>query len=211
MALRIHEIYECLQGETSQAGRPMLLVRLAACDLRCVWCDTPDAFAEGAAWEMSALLQKIAEYGRKLVLVTGGEPLLQAETPELVSRLLETGHEVMLETGGHLDIAAIDPQTRRIVDVKCPGSGMEKFNHWPNLEQLTPRDEVKFVLADRADYDYAVACLARIPEGVEVLFSPVHGALDPQDLTGWILADRLRVRLQLQLHKLIYGDEVQGV
>ncbi len=211
MALRIHEIYECLQGETSQAGRPMLLVRLAECDLRCVWCDTPEAFAEGTPRELPDLMREIAGYGRKLILVTGGEPLLQEETPELVSQLLEGGHEVMLETGGHLDIGPIDVRARRIVDLKCPGSGMERFNHWPNLELLTPGDEVKFVLADRADYDWAVACLGRIPGDVEVLFSPVHSTLDPQDLAGWILEDRLQVRLQLQLHKLIFGDDVQGV
>ncbi len=202
MTLRVHEIYECLQGESTQVGRPMLLVRLAECDLRCVWCDTPDAFGDGTPHELPALLDTIAGYDRKLVLVTGGEPLMQAETPALIDALLARGHEVMLETGGHHDIATVDPRARRIVDFKCPGSGMERANLWSNLEALTPHDEVKFVLADRRDYDWAVGCLGRLPAGVCVLFSPVHGSLDPARLADWILADRLDVRLQLQQHKL---------
>jgi 7-carboxy-7-deazaguanine synthase len=212
--LTVFEIYPSIQGESTHAGRPCVFVRLAACDLRCAWCDTPYAFTGGQKMEVEEVLARVASAGIPLVELTGGEPLLQKDAVPLMARLLEAGHEVLVETGGHLSVAAVPAPVVRIVDVKCPGSGEASKMHWPNLDLLQPHDEVKFVIRDRADYDYARDVVARhglTARVAAVLFSPVHGVQDAQALAAWILEDRLAVRLQLQLHKFIWSPETRGV
>jgi 7-carboxy-7-deazaguanine synthase len=212
--LTVFEIYPSIQGESTHAGRPCVFVRLAACDLRCAWCDTPYAFTGGQKMSLDAVVARIGELGCRLVELTGGEPLLQKAAVPLMTTLVDAGYEVLLETGGHLSIADVPAAVVRIVDVKCPGSGEAARMHWPNLDILRRHDEVKCVLRDRADYDYArdVVTRYRLTERVAaVLFSPVHGVLDPQALAGWILEDHLTVRLQLQLHKYIWSPETRGV
>jgi 7-carboxy-7-deazaguanine synthase len=212
--LTVFEIYPSIQGESTHVGRPCVFVRLAACDLRCAWCDTPYAFTGGQKLSVDEVADRVAGLGCPLVELTGGEPLLQKDAIPLMARLLDTGHEVLLETGGHISIADVPAPVRKIVDVKCPGSGEAARMHWPNLDLLQPHDEVKCVLADRVDYDYARDVTARhalTTRVAAVHFSPVHGVLDPQTLAGWILEDRLTVRLQLQLHKYIWSPETRGV
>jgi 7-carboxy-7-deazaguanine synthase len=212
--LTINEIFHSIQGESTHTGRPCVFVRLTACDLRCSWCDTPYAFTEGRKLSVEDVVAQVEEFGCDLVEITGGEPLLQRDVYPLMDRLLESGRTVMLETGGHLSISEVPPRVIRIVDVKCPGSGESENNHWPNLELLTKHDEVKFVIRDRADYDFARAVATKhnlVERARAVLFSPVHGVLAPRDLATWILADRLKVRLQLQAHKYIWGADVRGV
>jgi 7-carboxy-7-deazaguanine synthase len=212
--LTVNEIFHSIQGESTHAGRPCVFVRLTACDLRCSWCDTPYAFHEGRKMSEDEVMAQVRSYECPLVEITGGEPLLQRDVYPLMRRLLESGHSVMLETGGHISIADVPPGVVRIVDVKCPGSGEAHRNHLPNLDLLTPLDEVKFVIRDRADYEFARETVTR--HGLEgrvaaVLFSPVHGVLDAKTLAEWILRDRLAVRLQLQVHKYIWGPDVRGV
>lgn len=212
--LTVFEIYPSIQGESTHAGRPCVFVRLAACDLRCSWCDTPYAFTGGRKMSVDEVLARVAELRMPLVELTGGEPLLQRDATPLMARLLEAGHEVLLETGGHISIADVPERVVRIVDVKCPGSGEASRMHWPNLDLLLPHDEVKFVLKDQADYEYARQVTTKhglTTRVAAVLFSPVHGVLDPQALAAWILADRLTVRLQLQQHKYIWSPETRGV
>lgn len=212
--LTIFEIYESIQGESTHAGRPCIFVRLAACDLRCAWCDTPYAFTGGAKMSIDDVIARVAAFRSPLVELTGGEPLLQKDAVPLMQRLLDKGYEVLLETGGHVPIDAVPRAVRKIVDVKCPGSGEAGRMHWPNLDALAPHDEVKFVIADRTDFDYASDVVARCNLAgrvAAVLFSPVHGVLDPQVLASWILAAGLTVRLQLQLHKYIWTPETRGV
>ena len=212
--LTVFEIYPSIQGESTHAGRPCAFVRLAACDLRCSWCDTPYAFTGGRKMAVDEVLARVEALGVPLVELTGGEPLLQKAAIPLMAGLLDAGHEVLLETGGHLSVADVPGPVVRIVDVKCPGSGEADRMHWPNLDLLQRHDEVKFVLRDRADYEYArdVAVRHRLAGRVAaVLFSPVHGVLDPQALAGWILEDHLTVRLQLQLHKYIWSPDTRGV
>lgn len=212
--LTVFEIYPSIQGESTHAGRPCVFVRLAACDLRCAWCDTPYAFTGGQKMPVEDVLARVATLGVPLVELTGGEPLLQKDAIPLMAGLLAAGHEVLLETGGHLSVADVPAPVVRIVDVKCPGSGEAGKVHWPNLALLKAHDEVKFVIRDRADYEYARDVVARhqLAERVAaVLFSPVHGVQDPQALAAWILEDRLTVRLQLQLHKFIWSPETRGV
>ena len=212
--LTINEIFHSIQGESTHTGRPCVFVRLTACDLRCSWCDTPYAFTEGTKLSVDDVVTRVADYGCDLVEITGGEPLLQRDVYPLMERLLDAGRTVMVETGGHLSIKDIPSRVIRIVDVKCPGSGESPKNHWNNLELLTPQDEVKFVIGDRADYEYARDVVARhglIGRTAAVLFSPVHHVLPAKDLAAWILADRLWVRLQLQAHKFIWGADVRGV
>ena len=212
--LTVFEIYESIQGESTHTGRPCVFIRLAACDLRCAWCDTPYAFTGGRKMSVDEVLTETARFGTRLVEITGGEPLLQPEAIPLMSRLLETGHSVLLETGGHLPIDDVPDEVVAIVDVKCPGSGEAAHMHWPNLEQLSAHDEVKFVIADRADFDYACDVVARYglaSKAAAVLLSPVHGMLAPADLARWILGARLDVRLQLQTHKYIWSPETRGV
>jgi 7-carboxy-7-deazaguanine synthase len=212
--LTINEIFHSIQGESTHAGRPCVFVRLTACDLRCSWCDTPYAFHEGRKMSVEDVIQQVEAYGCSTVEVTGGEPLLQADVYPLMERLLAAGHDVLLETGGHRSIENVPAGVIRIVDVKCPGSGEADRNHWPNLDMLARSDEVKFVIRDRADYDYAKDVVARhglAERTAAVLFSPVHGVLEPKQLAEWLLADRLPVRLQLQAHKYIWGADVRGV
>jgi 7-carboxy-7-deazaguanine synthase len=212
--LTINEIFHSIQGESTHAGRPCVFVRLTACDLRCTWCDTPYAFHEGRKMAVDEVLEQVRAFACSTVEITGGEPLLQPDVYPLMQRLLDDGHEVLLETGGHRSIADVPPGVARIVDVKCPASGEAAKNHWRNLDLLTDRDEVKFVIQDRGDYEYAKDVVARhdLPDRCRaVLFSPVHGVLDPKQLAAWILADRLRVRLQLQAHKYIWSPDTRGV
>jgi 7-carboxy-7-deazaguanine synthase len=212
--LTVNEIFHSIQGESTHTGRPCVFVRLTACDLRCSWCDTPYAFHEGEKMSVEEVVERVAAYRCPVVEITGGEPLLQRDVYPLMHRLLERGHIVMLETGGHRSIADVPQDVVKIVDVKCPASGEADKNHWRNLDLLSPRDEVKFVIQDRADYEFARDVVARhdLPaRAAAVLFSPVHGALEPKQLAEWILADRLPVRLQLQVHKYIWGAETRGV
>jgi 7-carboxy-7-deazaguanine synthase len=211
--LTVNEIFHSIQGESTHAGAPCVFVRLTACDLRCTWCDTPYAFHEGRRMSIDDVVTAVDGYGCPLVEITGGEPLLQDEVYPLMDRLLERGHTVMLETGGHRPIDRVPPQVIKVVDVKCPGSGESDKNHWANLGALAPHDEVKFVIADRADYEFAREVMATKLAGRHgaVLFSPVHGALDPRTLSEWVLADRLPVRVQLQIHKIIWTPDTRGV
>ncbi len=213
--LSVCEIFASIQGESSRAGLPCAFVRLSGCNLACLWCDTAYAREGGTPLEAAEAASRVAAFGLPLVEVTGGEPLLQAGTPFLVKLLLDGGSEVLVETNGSLDISVLDRRAVVILDVKCPGSGEDGGNLWKNLENLAPHHEVKFVLADRADYDYAKAVMERFPRtfapGREVHLSPVFGALSPRLLASWILADRLPARLALQLHKLIWDPETRGV
>jgi 7-carboxy-7-deazaguanine synthase len=212
--LTINEIFHSIQGESTHSGRPCVFVRLTACDLRCSWCDTPYAFHEGRKMTVEQVLADVGVFDCPVVEITGGEPLLQPDVYPLMERLLERGHTVMLETGGHRSIASVPAGVIRIVDVKCPGSGEAEKNDWTNLDLLTRSDEVKFVIRDRADYDYARRVVAErglIDRAAAVLFSPVHGVLPARDLAAWILEDRLAVRLQLQAHKYIWSPEARGV
>ncbi|HEY7790982.1 MAG TPA: radical SAM protein [Vicinamibacterales bacterium] len=212
--LTINEIFHSVQGESTYAGRPCVFVRLTACDLRCRWCDTPYAFTEGRKMSLDEVLQTVRGYDCPLVEITGGEPLLQADVYPLMEQLVEDGHTVLVETGGHRPIDRVPPQVVRIIDVKCPGSGEAHRMAWSNLDGLTANDEVKFVIADRGDYEYARSVIERhslVGRCGAVLMSPVHGELEPRALAAWILADRLPVRLQLQVHKYIWGAETRGV
>jgi 7-carboxy-7-deazaguanine synthase len=212
--LTINEIFYSIQGESTRAGQPCVFVRLTACDLRCSWCDTPYAFNEGRKMSVDDVIAAVEQYGCPLVEVTGGEPLLQEDVYELMERLSGTGRTVMLETGGHRSIARVPAGVLKIVDVKCPGSGEADKTDWSNLRALAPHDEVKFVIKDRADYDFAREVIARHGLGgraAAVLMSPVHGVLDPRTLSEWILEDRLPVRLQVQLHKFIWTPTTRGV
>lgn len=212
--LTINEIFHSIQGESTFAGEPCVFVRLTACDLRCRWCDTPYAFHEGRRMSVDEVMSAVEAYGCPMVEITGGEPLLQADVRPLMERLLEAGRTVLVETGGHRSIAGLPEAVIRIVDIKCPGSGEAGKMDWSNLDELAPRDQVKFVLADRADYEYARDLLwrERLNERCgAVLFSPVHGELDPKRLAEWVLADRLPVRVQLQVHKYIWDPQTRGV
>jgi len=212
--LTVSELYLSIQGESTHAGRPCVFVRLAACDLRCAWCDTPYAFTGGEKRSVDQVLMDIERLGCGLVELTGGEPLLQPDVYELMARLMAADYGVLLETGGHLPTDRVPPGVVTILDVKCPGSGEAARMHWPNLDRLTGHDEVKFVIRDRADFDYACDVVRRhglTARVAAVLFSPVHGVLRPADLARWILDERLPVRLQLQAHKYIWGPEVRGV
>jgi len=212
--LTINEIFYSIQGESTYAGRPCVFVRLTACDLRCSWCDTPYAFHEGQKRSVDDVVAAVEAYGCGLVEITGGEPLLQDEVYPLMTRLLATGRTVMLETGGHRPIASVPREVVKIVDVKCPASGEADKTDWRNLDALAPHDEVKFVIQDRRDYDFAVEVVRRHGLGARaaaVLFSPVHGALDPKTLSEWILADRVPARVQVQLHKYIWPPGTRGV
>lgn len=206
--LRVTEIFHSIQGEADAVGWPTVFVRLTGCPLRCTWCDTEYAFHGGQWRDLDTILAEVAGYGARHVCVTGGEPLAQKRCLALLARLCDAGYEVALETSGALDVAGVDRRVRKVMDLKAPGSGEAGRNLWSNLAHLTPLDQVKCVLADRADYDWAVAHLRehRLAERCTVLFSPVYGALAPRELAEWILADRLPVRFQLQLHKALWGE-----
>ena len=209
--LRVTEIFHSLQGETSRTGLPTVFVRLTGCPLRCGYCDTAYAFHGGESLTLDEILSRVAAHGARYVTLTGGEPLAQKGCLALLDELCDAGYSVSLETSGALDIGGVDPRVARIVDLKAPGSGEHERNRWENLGLLTGHDELKFVLASREDYDWAVsACRQhRLFERCPVLFSPVQGQLDPALLAQWILDDRLPLRFQLQLHKLLWGS-VQG-
>jgi 7-carboxy-7-deazaguanine synthase len=212
--LTIHEIYLSIQGESTHVGRPCVFVRLTACDLRCRWCDTPYAFSGGRKMSVAEVVAEVARHRCALVEITGGEPLLQADVHPLMAALLDGGHEVLIETGGHLATEAIPAGVTVILDVKCPGSGESARMHWPNLESLSPTDEVKFVIQDRVDFDYAVDVVRRFHLGERartVLFSPAFGLLAPDVLARWLLESRVPARLQLQAHKYIWAPETRGV
>jgi 7-carboxy-7-deazaguanine synthase len=213
LTMRVTEIFHSIQGESTFAGQPCVFVRLTGCPLRCTWCDTEYAFYGGSGQSIEQILAKVESYGCRLVEVTGGEPLAQPESLTLITRLCERGFDVLIETSGAIDTAAVDARAHVILDVKCPGSGMSDRMHWPNLDRVTGKDEVKFVLTDRSDYDWACHVLAQyeLASRCPVLMSPVFGSLDVRQLAEWILADRLPVRLQLQLHKLIWTPDMRGV
>ena len=212
--LTVNEIFHSIQGESTHAGRPCVFVRLTACDLRCSWCDTPYAFTEGHKMSLDEVVERVKAFECPVVEITGGEPLLQKDVYPLMQRLLDDGLTVMLETGGHLSIEQVPDPVIRVMDVKCPGSGESHRNDWSNMERLTAKDEVKFVIGNREDYDFARKVM--ISHGLAdrvcaVLFSPVHGVLDSRQLAEWILEDKLDVRLQLQIHKYIWTPETRGV
>jgi 7-carboxy-7-deazaguanine synthase len=212
--LTVNEIFYSIQGEATRAGEPCVFVRLTACDLRCSWCDTPYAFYEGRKRSIDDVLAEVERHGCRLVEITGGEPLLQEEVYPLMDALLDRGYTVMLETGGHRSIAQVPAAVIKIVDVKCPGSGESDKNDWENLGRVGPGDEVKFVVQDRTDYEFARDVIARHELSgrvAAVLISPVHGVLDPRTLSEWMLADHLPARLQFQLHKLIWPPTMRGV
>lgn len=212
--LTINEIFHSIQGESSRAGQLCVFVRLTACDLRCTWCDTPYAFHEGRKMSVDEVVAAVEAHGTPLVEITGGEPLLQEDVYPLMDALLARGRTVMLETGGHRPTTRVPAAVLKIVDVKCPASGEADKNDWSNLARLEPHDEVKFVIQDRADYEFACDVIARheLPSrAAAVLLSPVHGVLDPKTLAEWMLADRLPARLQVQLHKIIWTPSTRGV
>jgi len=210
----INEIFYSVQGESTYAGRPCVFVRLTACDLRCAWCDTAYAFTEGSKQSVESVLAAVEAYDCPLVEVTGGEPLLQSDVYPLMRGLLDRGKTVLLETGGHRSIATVPPEVVAIVDVKCPGSGEAARMDWSNLDRLRPHDEVKFVIADRTDYEYARGVIERYQLGdraAAIHLSPVHDVMNPRALSEWVLADHLPVRVQLQLHKYIWDPTTRGV
>lgn len=214
--MRITEIFSSIQGESSHAGRPCTFVRTTGCDQRCVWCDTAYAFEGGTEYGIDALLAEVAARPARLVEVTGGEPLLQPDVHGLLTALCDRGYEVLLETGGSRPIDAVDPRVKRIVDLKCPGSGMTDRIHWENLDHLKAGDELKFVIADRDDYEWArdVVRAHRLDASecpVPVLFGPAFDLLPARTLAEWVLGDGLQVRMQVQMHKTIWAPETRGV
>jgi 7-carboxy-7-deazaguanine synthase len=211
--LLIHEIYRSVQGESTFAGLPCVFVRLSVCDSRCVWCDTPHAFNQGQALPLNEIVAKVKSYHCPLAEITGGEPLLQSEVLPLVSRLADEGLTVLLETSGAHDVGAVDRRVHIIMDLKCPDSGECEGNFWPNLERLKPADQIKFVIASRRDFDWAVETIRahQLDRRFVVLLSPVFGAVQPVELAEWLLASGLQVRMQLQLHKYIWDPHARGV
>jgi 7-carboxy-7-deazaguanine synthase len=210
--LRITEIFHSIQGESSHAGRPCVFVRLTGCNLRCRWCDSEYTFTGGEKMALDQVIARVDAYGCNLVEITGGEPLAQRESLDLIRRLCDAGREVLIETSGSIDTSEVDSRARVILDVKCPGSGEVEANRWSNIANLRPHDEVKFVIADRTDYDWAREIIQRENLGRwTVLLSPVWGELDMKMLAEWMLSDRLPARLQTQLHKHIWGDQARGV
>ena len=209
MALKIFEIFHSLQGETSRIGLPTVFVRLTGCPMRCTYCDTAYAFSGGGNMEITDIMQKIAEFGTQYVTVTGGEPLAQKECYILLKTLCDAGYSVSLETGGAMDIAPVDARVSVILDIKTPASNEEKNMLWSNLAHIKPKDEIKFVLCNRADYDWVKAKLSelKLPEKCPVLFSPSFHDLKADELASWVLADKLQVRMQIQLHKVLWGEK----
>jgi 7-carboxy-7-deazaguanine synthase len=213
--LRVTEIFHSIQGESTHAGRPCAFVRLTGCPMRCTWCDSEYTFTGGERMSIEDMLERVRAYGCRLVEVTGGEPLAQAAAFDLIRQLCDAGHEVLIETGGYVTTEGVDERAKLILDVKCPASGEAERNHWPNLERLrADRDEIKFVVTDRADWDYAVEVINRYDltrRALAVLVSPVWGTTDLAALAGWITEGGLDVRMQIQMHKLIWGAEARGV
>ena len=211
--MKVNEIYRSIQGESSYAGLPCVFVRLTYCNLRCSYCDTEYAFYEGRDCTVEQVLREVESFDCPLVELTGGEPLLQEEVFPLMDKLVARGYTVLLETGGSLDVARVNSRVIKILDLKCPGSGESQRNRYANLAKLQSRDEVKFVIGDRADYLWARQALTeyRLTDRCSVLFSTVFEKLPPRQLAEWLLEDNLKVRLQLQMHKYIWGPEVRGV
>jgi 7-carboxy-7-deazaguanine synthase len=219
--LLIHEIYKSIQGESTFAGLPCVFVRLAVCDSRCVWCDTPHAFTQGKPLAVDQVLDQVMEYHCSLVEITGGEPLLQMEVFPLMSRLADRGLTVLLETSGAHDLGPVDPRVHIIMDLKCPDSGESASNRWPNLDLLKPTDEIKFVVASRRDFDWTIQAIRDydLDRRFTLLLSPVFSlppnnpgpAIQPSELAQWLLESGLQARLQLQLHKLIWDPQARGV
>ncbi|MBU1215354.1 MAG: 7-carboxy-7-deazaguanine synthase QueE [Gammaproteobacteria bacterium] len=208
--LRISEIFLSLQGESTRIGLPTVFVRLVGCPLRCEYCDSAHAFSGGKSMSVQAVLDAVANFGAHYVCVTGGEPLSQKHSLMLLSALCDAGYSVSLETSGALDVSGVDVRVMKVLDIKTPGSGEESKNLWDNLQYLTGNDEIKFVLCDEADYQWAKQVLSDrdLARRCEVLFSPVHDGLAARDLAEWILRDHLPVRMQVQLHKILWGNEV---
>jgi len=215
LSLTVNEIFHSIQGESTYAGRPSVFVRLTGCNLRCRYCDTRYAYHEGQPMAVDAILDRVAAFNWPLVEVTGGEPLLQTETPALIYQLLESGYQVLMETNGSRDISAVDNRCIRIMDIKCPSSGEHLRNDPANLSRLTEKDEIKFVIGDREDYEFAKNTLLDswdlAKRSNPVHFSPIHGIFNPKRLAEWILKDRLDVRLHLQMHKVIWDPNKRGV
>lgn len=211
--MRVTEIFHSIQGESSHAGQPCVFVRLTGCPLRCTWCDSDYTFSGGTEMTMDEVLTKVRAYHCPLVEVTGGEPLHQPEAFSLIEALCTEGYDVLVETSGAIDIAPVDQRAHVILDVKCPGSGMLDRMRWENLGRLTGKDEAKFVIKDRADYEWARKIVQSygLAERCTVLFGPVFGELEPRQLAEWVLADRLPVRFQLQLHKYVWAPDMRGV
>jgi 7-carboxy-7-deazaguanine synthase len=210
--MRITEIFYSIQGESSHAGRPCVFVRLTGCNLRCRWCDSEYTFTGGERMSIDEILDRVRSYGCNLVEVTGGEPLAQAESFDLIRLLCDEGFEVLIETSGSIDVTPVDPRAKIILDIKCPGSGEMDKNRWSNLDILRADDEIKFVIADRADYEWARNVVAEQKlDRWTVLFSPVWGEMDMKALAEWMLADHVPARFQTQLHKHIWGADVKGV
>jgi len=210
--MRVTEIFHSIQGESSHVGRPCTFVRLTGCNLRCVWCDSEYTFTGGEKMSIDDVMARVEAFGCKLVEVTGGEPLAQREALDLIKRLCDEGYEVLIETSGSIDITPVDRRAKIILDVKCPGSGEADKNYWPNLDNLREHDEIKFVIADRTDYEFAKRVIADHDLARRtILFSPVWGVMDMKQLAEWMLADRVPARFQTQLHKHIWGADVKGV
>ena len=207
--LRISEIFYSLQGESSFVGLPTIFIRLTGCPLRCGYCDTAYAFTGGQWMQVSDILQQIKQYNTSTVCVTGGEPLAQRSCGDLLKQLSDEGYQVSIETSGSIDISQVDSRVNRIMDIKTPGSGEESKNKYENIQYLNQKDEVKFVLCDRNDYDWSKNIINKykLLEKTQVLFSPVHEGVSPTELADWIIADQLNVRFQFQLHKLLWNDE----
>ena len=213
MALKINEIYYSVQGESTHAGRPCVFIRLTYCNLRCTYCDSEYTFYEGKDMEITHIMNEIKQWDCNLVEVTGGEPLFQDKCINLLNELVNSNYEVMLETGGSLSISDVPKKVIKIVDFKCPSSAMEKKNLWSNVDDLQPHDEVKFVIGNREDFDWAKDRITEysLDKICTLLFSPTFGEIDPQQIVEWILAENLPVRMQMQMHKMIWSPDKQGV
>lgn len=211
--MKINELFLSIQGESTYQGRLCFFIRTTGCNLRCSYCDTEYAFTEGKEMDPDDLYTVVRNSGVNLVEITGGEPLIQKDIPPFITKLLDNNYEVLVETSGSIDIDKADNRAVRIMDIKCPTSSEERKNDWRNLDKLTPKDEVKFVISDRKDYEWALGILEKtgIDKNNTVLFSPVSKVLEPQKLAEWIIADKINVRLQLQLHKIIWGENARGV
>lgn len=214
MALLVNEIFYSIQGESIYSGRPCIFVRLSGCNLRCTYCDTQYAYEKGEKMDIDRILRKVSEFKCRLIEITGGEPLIQSETPMLVSRLLDNGYVVMMETNGSLDIGRVDPRCIKVLDMKCPSSNESKKNDVKNIQKLHSKDQIKFVIGNHEDYTFAKNIISsHCPDfpGNRILFSPVYGKMPPAELAEWILKDHLNVRLHLQLHKYIWPDKEKGI
>jgi 7-carboxy-7-deazaguanine synthase len=213
--LKINEIFCSIQGESSYAGLPCVFVRLTGCNMRCSYCDTKYAYTEGTDMTVEQVMEKVKSYKTEIVEVTGGEPLVQDAVPGLIKNLLDERYSVLLETNGSMDISVVDNRCVKIMDIKCPSSGEAGKTFQQNIRRLSEKDEIKFVIGDRKDFDYAKEMIRLVgkenPHVTKMLLSPLYGVLHPETLAQWIITDKLNVRLQLQLHKIIWGEEARGV